>query len=177
MTEDELRQIEEKVIGKDRTLITYRESLEALAKEVLACWNAIADMRQDKDAYRRAIADVVRVLRGYNDALIAQDRGAVAELSAVQILANRIGDLGLTKDEFSLVWNGEASVRGVILDANNGACGKVYDADTGAEIHAVKRLCVEQGWVEAFDTDEKGNVSKPPTIRRHWRNIRWEPMK
>lgn len=146
-----------------------KEELLKLVDEVRASWNAIIDLRQDSDAYRRAIADAVRIVADNMDAYVYIG------------LAKLIGDLALTKQEFNHVWAGEASPRGRIYDMDvdsNFPGGRFIDEDTGEEFMLpAKRWCAEQGWIEVVEQDASGNYVRPLTIKRVWRRFRFELAK
>ncbi len=159
MTEAKLREIEER--GGLESGVRCHD-VPALCDEVRACWAAINDLRQDSTAYRRAIVDVVRLLGGIiGNVVLNKDDWVV-----------RIADLALTEDEFRRVWEGEPAPLGVVYDVDEGTGGDCLDAETGEHIRYVKRANPEAGWYEAFDTDERGTLVMPLTLRRHWRNIR-----
>ncbi len=165
MTEAELSHLESMYGGEQ-----YKNStIRLLCQEVRAAWSAINDMRQDSDAYRRAIADAVRMIRRCReDPTIPMEWQAVGE---------RIASLALTRDCFDASWNGEPTPLAVIYDIDMGdgrSGGRFVDLDTGEEFTApIKRWCPDGGWYEELYPWplESGN---PPKIRRVWRRFRYE---
>lgn len=161
MTEEELVKLEEAYAPHAPPGVVGE-----LIDEVRASWAAIQDLRQDSEAYRRAIVDAVRIL--YH----AMHDPSRREFSW-RVLGKQVADLALTDDEFQRAWEGDPMPLGVVYDAaDSGASYECLDAETGERLRYVKRACPERGWYEAFDTDPNGELLIPPVLRRHWRRIR-----